>query len=250
MKIRLLILTLAMTLGAQASANFQSDMMKSKRSKNPQSTEGQWTIADWLAQRSRVRLMDQWLEMHTNHSWAELVLNGAGQEFTYKTSSASAATKSTQTGQLYQADIFLSILNLNGEYQKTDNSKESYGGAAGLRLLGVSAQTTSLIARYGWRRLSDLSLPERWENQYVEGQLQLYIVQEFGLTGTYRYYLPATSNQGDSLEGHKATYGVFYEFSGIRIFADYFQEPLQLSKNGTSTSLSSDGFDGGLKLFF
>jgi len=235
-------------ISAEASANFQSDMMKAKRPKSTSSPDIQWTLADWLSQKNKVSLMDQWLAMHSSRKIFEWVANGAGQQYTYKTSAT--ATGTTQTAQDYQTDIFISLFNLNGEYQKTNDSKESFGGAAGLRLLGTSAQSTSLIARYGWRRLTDLKTEEHWDNQYAEAALQLYVIQQFGLTGSYRYYFPATSNQGDRLLGHKVTVGAFIEAGFLRIYGDYFQEPLQLTTAGTVSTPSSDGFEAGIKLFF
>jgi hypothetical protein len=248
--IKFMVLVLLSTVSLQAAANFQSDFMAKKK---PKSTSGEgvhWTLADWLSQKNKVSLMDQWLAAHRTNKWWDTVLSGGGQQYTFKTGTASSTTSTSQTGQNYQADVYLSILNLNGEYQKTNDGKESYNGALGLHLLGESAQSTGLVGRYGSRHLADLTTEEKWDNQYVEGMLQLYIIEEFGVTSTYRYYFPSTSNQGDSLSGHKVSFGVYFEFSALRIFADYYQEPLQLAKNGVVTSESSDGFDGGLKLFF
>jgi hypothetical protein len=232
-----------------ASANFQTDLLRAKRGRNG-GVDAQWTLADWLSQKNKASLMNQWLALHSSSDWFEMNVSGASQQFKFKSDNGTTSSSTNQTGQTYTTDINFSIFNLNGEYQKTNDDKESYGGAAGLRLLGGSAQSTSLTARYGWRRLSDLKTQERWENQYAEGVLQLYIVQEFGVNGTYRYYFPATSNQGSRLEGHKVTAGVFFEFFIFRVSADYFQEPLQLSKDGVITRQSSEGFQGGVKLFF
>lgn len=239
---------LALLFSFAASANYQSDLIKGK--KGPSDANVQWTLADWLSQKNQARLMDQWLAMHRSGSWFDLTLSGAGQQFKLKTDNGTSVVSSDKSAQTFQADMYLSILNLNGEYKKTNDGNESYGGAAGLRLLGGSSQTTNLVARYGWRRLTNLVSQERWENQYAEGALQLYIVQGCGLNGQYRYYFPATSNQGTRLEGHKVTAGVFFELSIFRVYADYFQEPIQLSAGGLVTRTVADGYEGGVKLFF
>ena len=247
--LKYVFLLLITTVCFQASANFQSEFLKTKKGK---STGGkvQWTLADWLGQKSRNSLMDQWLALNSKSDWFEMNVGGASQQYKLKSETGGVSTSTDQTAQTYVADLYLSLLNLNGQYTKSDDNKESYGGAAGLRLLGASAQSTNLIVRYGWRKLLDLKIPEIWENQYAEGALQLYIFTEFGLTGNYRYYFPADSNRGTRLEGRKVTAGVFFEFSIFRISANYFQEPLELSSNGVVTKQNTDGFEGGLKLFF
>lgn len=194
--------------------------------------------------------MDQWLAAHTRSPWFDFNMRASTQSYTYKVTNETTSTHTTQNSMNYQADFNMWVLNFNGEYQKTNDAKESNGGSAGLRLLGASAQSTSLLARYGWRKMNDLATHEVWENQYIEGELQLYIVDQFGVDGKCRHYLPGKSNLGSSLEGHQATAGVFLESSFLRIFADYFQEPLSFTSGGVVTRRNSDGFSAGAKIFF
>lgn len=245
---RILALTLTLTFSYSASAIFQTELLRGKRSRGDSSVH--WTLADWLTQKNGSRLMDQWLALNSSGEWFEFNVSGNAQEFKVKTDNGTTQVSKNQRGENYEVDIYLSILNLNGEYRKTDDDRESFGGAAGFRLLGSNSQSTNLVARYGWRKLIDLSQPEHWEQQYAEGSLQLYVIEDFGIRGTYRYYFPADSDRGTRLQGHRVTAGAFLEFMIFRIYADYFQEPMEVSSQGVVTQRSEDGFQGGLKLFF
>lgn len=244
---KLLVLCLALTYSWPATAYFQADLLKAKR-RNTEAT--QWTLADWLRQKNQLSLMDHWLALHRSTHWFELNLSGGSQQYTVRSTTGTSTVSNSPNGQFYQADLYLNIFNLNSEYQKSSDQRESYGGAAGLRLLGKSSRTTSFTARYGWRRLTNLTTQEQWENQYLEGAVQLYVISSAGLNGQYRYYLPATSNQGTLLVGYKVTAGAFFEFLIFKIYGNYFQEPLELSSAGVTTKQQSDGFEGGVKLFF
>lgn len=249
MKPSLILLALVFSCtAAHARPNFQAQLLQGKKGKTDDHV--QWTLADWLTQKNKISLMDQWLAMHMGARWFEFSASGASQELTIRTTTGATTATNTAKGQIYTANIQLSILNLNGEYQKTDDDREAYGGAAGLRLLGSSLQGTNLIARYGWRRTIDLKAPEHWDNQYAEGSLQIYILQAIGIRGEYRYYFPADSDLGNRMQGHRVTAGAFLEFIIFRIHADYFQEPMQISTNGTVTSRAGEGFQGGLSLYF
>ena len=235
------------TLAASA-ANFQTELLRGKKARGDSSVR--WTLADWLTQKNTARLMDQWLALNSSGEWFEFNVTGAAQDFKVKSDNGTTQVSTNQKGQNYEVDIYLSILNLNGEYRKTDDDRESFGGSAGLRLLGATSQSTNLVARYGWRKLTDLRQPEHWEQQYAEGALQLYVIEDFGIRGKYRFYFPSTSDQGSRLQGHRVTAGAFFEFMIFRIYADYFQEPMEVSSQGVVTRRVEDGFQGGVKLFF
>ncbi len=236
-----------LTFSIQAAAYFQADLLKGKKTKND---AVQWTLSDWLTQKNKAALLDQWLALHSSSNLFEMNLRGGGQQYKLKTGVGAAAASTNQNGQSYDADFYVSIFNLHGEYEKNNESKESYGGAAGLRLLGKNSQTTSLVARYGWRRLSDLLSQEHWDNQFAEGVLQLYLINQVGLQGSYRYYFPNTSTQGTKLEGHKIAAGAFFEFLIFRLYGNYYQEPLEKTSVGVVSKEERQGIEGGLQLFF
>lgn len=231
-----------------AAAYFQMDLMGSKNS--PPKEAVQWTLADWLTQKSRMSLMDTWLALHRQVKWLEVIPVAGHTRYTLTRKDASGSASVSQDSQAYGLNIYLGPVSLAGEYERTSTDVESYGGAGGLRLLGLSAQSTSLEGRFGWRRRQDLRAGEIWENQYAEGELQLYIVRWFGIDGRYRYYFPSTSNLGTRLQGHSVQGGAFFELGLARLYANAFQEPMELSSGGNVTKESRDGYQAGVKLYF
>jgi hypothetical protein len=227
------------------------DLMKAHKTYGGQGGV-QWTLADWLAQKNRMALMDQWLALHRSSGWFEADLGGTqGRYGLVSVDAEGAAAKVSHDRITSELNLNALIFNLHGEYERTGANEQAYGGAAGIRLLGTTPQTTSLLARYGWRRFHNQTTAEHWDNLYAEGELQLYIFRWLGLKGNYRHYFPATSNFGQRLAGHRATGEVFFEFSIFRLFADYWVEPVTLtSSEGSSVSQTREGYQGGLRLFF
>lgn len=220
-----------------AHANFQMDFMKAKASAK---SATRWTLSDWLAQKNKSRLADQWLAANRAADTAfELNLGGGLEVF------------GDRQAQIYQLDTYISFFNLFGEYEKTDDDKETFAGGAGFRLLGASSQTTNLIARYGLREWRNSSTKEISKNDFLEGQLQLYVFDFFGLLSCYRYLFPHASSQNNRMAGYRVTAGAFLEFGMLRLYANYFREPNESSdSNGAVTKTQNEGVEYGLKLFF
>lgn len=239
--------TLLILLGFcfESHAFFQMDLLKSK---NSTASTSRWTLADWLSQKSKIRLADQWLAANRSKSSFEFNPSAAHSRYTIRSQDTSGSASVTSDSQVYRLDTNISILNLTGEYEKSSLNLEEYGGAAGLRFLGDGSRSTGLVGRYGWRRRQDLTTQERWDNQYAEGQLQLYIISAFGLNGQYRHYFPSTSNLGNRLEGHKLTAGAFIELGVFRLYANYVKEPLTFKNGAAETKQSREGYDAGLKI--
>lgn len=227
-------------------AFFQMDFLKGK---NTSKSSSQFTLADWLTQKGNAKLADQWLAMNrAGDGWLEFNPSASHQSYTVKTTDASGSVTKTKDSQKYTADMYLSILNLYGEYEKSSDNIEEYGGAVGLRLFGTSSQSTFLAARYGFLRRQNLTTQERWDNPFVEGQLQLYIISQFGLNGQYRYFFPRESNQGTRLEGHRVTAGAFIEMGILRVFANYYQQPMNVGTGGVQKE-ERTGYEAGVRFY-
>lgn len=156
-----LSLVLIVVLSWNAHAYFQMDFLKNKSSQAKSSSR--WTLADWLAQKQKNSLADQWLALHTSSNWFDLSLSGQQTQFEVKTTPANGtATTTKDGGQLYEADMYISIFNLNGEMEKRGDDYESYAGAAGIRLFGTSNQTTNLVVRYGLQETKNKKTAEHW----------------------------------------------------------------------------------------
>src|SRR6478672_4345716 len=132
-------LVLLMAFHSQsAHAYFQMDFMKAKNS--PKATS-KWTIGDWIAQRNKMALADHWLTLNKSASIFEINTAGGVNKFKVKTTNASGTTTVDRGSVSYQLDMYVSIFNLMGEFEKMDNGIEVSTGAAGVRLLGNSSQT-------------------------------------------------------------------------------------------------------------
>jgi hypothetical protein len=233
-----------------SGGHFQTRMFDGQ--KRAQKEASQWNIADWLAQKSQMEWWDHWLAMNRSASAFELNLGAAHNKYTLATTDADGVrTETGKDSQFYNLDFYVTIFNLYGEFERTSNSRESWGGGAGLRLFGTSSQTTSLLARYGWRKLTKLESQEVWENLWAEGELQLYIASFLGLEGRYRRIFPNKSSRGTTLEGARSTAGLFVEFLEFRVFADVYREPIELKdSNGDVTKEQREGYEAGIKIYF
>ena len=231
----------------QPAMAITQDLFKSRTS-GGQTT--QWTLVDWMRQKNAMSLMNQWLVLNSSSPLFDISASASGQRYKLKSESGSLSSSQTQNSQTYNLDMYISIFGIHGEYEKTDNQRESYGGSAGFRLLGSSSRSTFLAVHYGIRVLNDLDNLEKWQNQFAQGELQLYIVQSFGLTAKYRHYFPADSNRGNRLEGHRATAGLFFDVLIFRIYGNYFQEPMTITSSGVQSTEDRTGYDYGIRLFF
>jgi hypothetical protein len=251
---RALVLIFTLASSAPAMAHFQVDLMKGKtgRGSSSSSSEGvQWTLADWLSQKNKMSLADQWLAMHRGKSSFDFNASASHNRYWVRTTDANGnVTTTSRDAQNYTADLGVSIFSIHGEYEKNTANEEIFGGSAGLRLLGAVAQTTSLTARYGFIRRQSLTTGERWDNPIAEGQLQLYIFRTFGLNGEYRYYFPVNSNLGNRLQGHRVTAGAFIENGYFRIYGNYYVEPMQSGPTTSATQDRREGYEAGVRLYF
>jgi hypothetical protein len=252
-----MVVALLMSVAAHArvgtgssGGHFQANMFNGQ--KRAQKESSQWTLADWLAQKSKIAWWDNWLAMNRSATIFETNIGAAHNKYTLtSTSAAGVETEAGSDAQVYNLDFYVTIVNLYGEYERTSDGRESWSGAGGLRLFGTSSQTTSLLGRYGWRKSTDLATQEVWENLWAEGELQIYVLSFFGLEGRYRQIFSNKSNLGNSLEGSRTTAGAFIEFLAFRIFGDVYQEPVELKSSvGVVTKEERRGYEAGLKIYF
>lgn len=234
---------------AWGAPHFQAKMLEGKR---VQKEAAQWNIGDWLTQKNKIAFWDHWLAMNRQATIYENILSASHSRYELQTTDASGVvTRRDGDSANYSLDFYVTIFNLFGEYEKTSHNQEAFGGGIGLRLFGTSSQSTTLTARTGWRKSTDFSTHEAWENTFAEGALQLYLMKFMGIHGKYRMIFPAESNLGNKLEGSRATGGVFFETMVFRVFADYYQEPLRYKDaSGVITKKQREGYDAGIRLYF
>jgi len=236
---------------AYAAPPFQVQFMSEK---NRRKESSRWTITDYLAQKNRVHLMDQWLALNRQANFFEMLAGGGPLKYTLRTQTGSSAAVSTdQSSVAYRLALYLSILGVQGEYEKTDHDTEALSAAIAVRVFGTSQQTTNLTLKYGMRRTEDKSVTPNlvWNNQFAEASLDLYIISLFGINGEYRHYFPDDSSTGTELRGSKATAGAFLEYGIFRLYGNYFMEKMESETNsGQVTKTDREGYEAGLRLYF
>lgn len=216
-------------------------------------TQTRWTITDYLAQKNRVQLMDNWLSMNRSSNTFEIYFGGGPVSYTQTESTGSGGTtRRTELSQNYRLAMYAWIFGLEGEYQKSNLDYEAWSAAVALRLLGTSNQNTNLTVKYGIQETKDLSVTpaEVWTNQFAEASLSLYIIDFVGLSGLYRYYLPDQSSSGIDLSGTRTSAGIFLEYGVFRAYADYIQERFEYNNAGSVTQKNRDGLEYGVRFYF
>lgn len=215
-------------------------------------TAERWTLQEWLNQKDRNRLMDQWLMMHTPTPY-EFILEVNSAE--YDTSISDVKTHHKTYSGSFTA--YASMVGL--EFKNNNNFSEAFIDNTSLfhiRILGFADQSSHLTLSLGQksRKYEDETLPLR--NQYL-GQLDLtlYFNKHFGFSYLHRSYYPIVdhANWGD-LTGTEQTMQIFIDFAALRIFGGMFLEKeTQTLSDGTSdvtTKKNAQGTTMGLRLYF
>lgn len=254
MKVWLLILGLV-TAHASAQSMFGADFTARGSSGNSGGSKdsSRWTLTDYLSQKQKVRLMDQWLSLNGSAVKLESIISGGSLRYDMTSTDGSGvkvtSTENITTGKL---SIFYTIFGVEGEYEKSNKDWNSWSAMGSLRLLGSSQQNTNLTASYGFRekKLTGAA-PETFQNQFAQGSLNIYITSFMGIDGTYRTYFDHKSNQGRNFKGVRASAGLFFEIKFLRIFGQFHQENSEITPADGSapTKEEKHGIDVGARIF-
>ena len=195
-----------------------------------------WTLADWLRDVNGPALAASLLPLDRNSKFLQVVISAGGGTVRVNDGATGIGVRQTRDLRTVDADVYLSIFNVHGEYETIPNRREARALAVGLRVLGTGARTTSLTARFGWQSERDLYLDPvvTTARRYLEARAQLYLWSWFGGDGSYRLY------EGD--RGYRYEAGGFAELAAFRVFATYRREAVDKREQ--------DGLNGGVKFFF
>ncbi len=212
-----------------------------------------WTLTDYLSQKQKVRLMDHWLGLNGSAVAFETIISGGGLQYnTTSTNGSGVKVKSNENVTSGRFSLFYKIFGLEGEYEKSNKDWSSTAGMFSIRLLGSSQQNTNLTASYGIRKKAYTGdTPETFQNQFAQGSLNLYIVEFFGIEGSYRSYFNNKSSLDRDFSGTRITGGIFIEVGFLRIYGQFNQEKSQITPADGSAATTEDhqGVDVGAKIF-
>ena len=207
-----------------------------KRSERRESKR--WTLQEWLEQKDRNKMMDMWLSMNAPSPY-EAVLGG----------SHNSSEKYTSYSGTFSA--YAQFVGLTAEYENnTEEGLSDLSGLFNVRLIGHTIQGSYLTLHYGQRTRNINAGNVRLNQQFGQASLQLYLINNFGVDGSFRYYLPTSEATLGEVTGTNSEAGAFIDFKNFRIFGGWFKEVQTNKLNNVETSASRTGIRTGLKVFF
>ncbi len=215
------------------------------RKKAEEKSNSRWTLADWLAQKERNRMMDLWLGMYSPSPY-ELIFGGR-----YQNDALSVDNPVSQSNQYSMSGtlaFFAMAFGVEGYYE--NNWNEGFvdsGEMLALRVAGKHVQNTHLILDYGTRTKKTSSY--NLQQQFAAADLDLYVENHSGLHGNYRYFLPTTDSFLGAVTGWKWEAGLFWDIGFVKVFGGWFNES-QSSQTPIIVNQSRQGLYSGIKFFF
>ena len=209
-----------------------------------------WSLAEWLATKNRMRLMDEWLALHSSDTNWEAFFGGGYAQYDSQIGSSAKQTGVNMAGG--HLGYYYKIFGVEGSYlNSSDENRSGLNASIHLRLLGTGIQNSNITLSYGFRDRKEplAGIDDEAKNQYAGASIQLYILSFFGLKGDYRHFFKANTSNGIALDGHRTEATAFFEFSFMRLSLSWFDEPLTLSSPASPT-IKRNGYLAGLDFFF
>lgn len=191
-----------------------------------------WTLKDWLEQKERSKLMDQWLSWHrpSPYEFSLAIHHRFVNSYQVALSDADWGPSRTELGASFSA--YSHMVGLSAQ-QVSFAKKLTQEGFLELRILGDSLQSTHLALAIGqesqqFKVGNGLFI----RSNYVKARLQIYLLESLGLVGGYALTPQAASIDGVSdkqLVLAKTQLGLFVEFGLLRVFGRYLETRSALS---------------------
>ncbi|WII71208.1 hypothetical protein QJS83_12130 [Bdellovibrio sp. 22V] len=246
----LCIITFSAMAEAQSGRRWGSGIDFTQRAANRE--KGRWSLTEWLEMKNRNRMMDMWLSMNSPSPF-EFMLGGSYNSLKTEVQ-GTTPSETSFTSYAGQLSAYAQFVGLTGEYE--NNTEEHFTDTTGMlniRLLGNSIQNTSFTIHYGLRtREYADSAQGRLSQQFGQASLQVYLTKYFGLDGSYRYFLPTSTDELGDVEGSITEAGLFIDFKAVRIFGAWYKESQKTKIPAATDDTVTDraGIRSGLKIFF
>lgn len=221
-----------------------------------------WTLQEWLDQKEKNKWMDMWLVWNTPSPYEfslSASYNNETQTSQAKDSSLSTATATELTTRFYEGSFqaFAGFVGVDIEhFNNFEAGHQELSGLLLFRLFGSGLQSSHLLIGGGQTSI--------WDRQGLFRQLrgraeiELYLTKFFGLHGNYDILSKEVDVLRGEIQGHRSAYGIFIDFSGLRVYLQATQsvQTQSLDPNfvgtGSNPGLSIDrqGVQSGLTLFY
>lgn len=208
-----------------------------------------WTLSEWMTQKQRNSLQDQWLSMNSPSPF-EFYLKGAFHSGGTKVGTAEAESYKSSSGGI---GAYAQAVGLTGEYE--NNTEENYNDVSGLlniRIIGNSLQNTGITLSVGQRtrQLENAGVSEEIKNNFGQVGIQAYFTRYFGMQGIYRTYSKDKNDALGDVDGKLVEGGLFIDFKGIRVFGSWYEDTQSAKLNSVETKTTRTGIKSGLQIFF
>ncbi len=216
--------------------------------KQEKKRQERWSLASWYETKEKIRLMDMWLALHTSSSLYEFFVGGDTATVDVQSDLIEDSSHVIQRGEV---GAYASIFGLQVQYEDLAQVETGWKGSFHFRLLGTAVQNTNLTLMYGVRNRNDHSNAQEYRNHFAGASMTLYLHRVFGIEGRYQVYFPNSSKEGFTLEGTRTEASLFLDYSLLRIYGTWFEEPLTYFSGSDSLGkITRRGVLGGLRLFF
>ncbi|NQZ02481.1 MAG: hypothetical protein HRT45_17620 [Bdellovibrionales bacterium] len=244
-----LIAVMGTAFSASSSAHaqfFQMDLMKGRQAAKASS---RWTLFDWISQKKKISLWDQWLANNRSTPIFEMQITGTQSDFETKTKTGLSEIDFKDSSQNYAMDLWVKLIGLRAELEEQADIQKTTAAMLNLRLIGSSLQSTHLIIRGGLQQLENLTDGRIYQNPFAAAALRLYFLSFIGLQGEYRHLLEAESDEGGiKFSGTRTKGGAFIEWGIFRISGQYINEPYRFDSSGTITEQTRSGVEYGIQI--
>lgn len=221
------------------------------KKKQEEKKRSRWTLAEWLAQKDRNRMMDLWLARNSTSSPFEFFLSLESVNYS-SSSSGGGGVETNENSYSGELGAYAGVAGLRGSYEQDSEERKKWSGSFNLKVFGREIQDTHINLEYGLQGLDIDSSGDKFQSQFGAVSSNIYLTKYFGISGEYKHILKAESDMERSMQGECSKAGVFIDFGALRVFGEWKKEVLRFKDPGgvNPQSESRDGFGGGLRLYF
>ncbi len=238
---------LLISINIQAADNFEIFVVAVKKQEAKKNVS--WNLADWMATKRKIALMDQWLALNSSATIFELSLDASTSDYKKRIDTDGIVSKTSHSGNRYSAKLNITILGFGYDYTQTNEKYTSRDMYLALRVFGKSEQGTNINAIYGYRKLYVDN--DAYNNNFFGASSSIYLMRYLGLTGQTRHYITRNSKlKNKEISGNLNEGGIFLDLSFLRLYAVYFKDKQNIKNSSEIKAVSREGTRYGASLNF